>query len=70
MTAAGNRPAYDLIRDLELRLARYFFESEWNERSKTTHEHVAIFEVVRDHRAEEAAPPPDQFWAAVNNPET
>jgi DNA-binding GntR family transcriptional regulator len=53
--AAGNRLAYDVIRDLELRLARYFFESEWNERSETAHEHLAIYEAIRDQRAEDAA---------------
>jgi DNA-binding GntR family transcriptional regulator len=53
--AAGNQLAYDVIHDLELRLARYFFESEWNERSETAHEHLAIYEAIRDQRAEDAA---------------
>ncbi|WP_414446984.1 GntR family transcriptional regulator [Burkholderia sp. 22PA0099] len=53
--AAGNRLAYDVIRDIELRLARYFFESEWNERSETAHEHLAIYEAIRDQRADDAA---------------
>jgi DNA-binding GntR family transcriptional regulator len=53
--AAGNQHAYDVIHDLELRLARYFFESEWNERSETAHEHLAIYEAIRDQRAEDAA---------------
>lgn len=53
--AAGNRMAFDVIHDLELRLARYFFESEWNERSDTAHEHLAIYEAIRDQRADDAA---------------
>jgi DNA-binding GntR family transcriptional regulator len=53
--AAGNQHAYDVIHDLELRLARYFFESEWTERSDTAHEHLAIYEAIRDQRAEDAA---------------
>ncbi len=53
--AAGNRMAYDVIHDLELRLARYFFGSEWNERSDTAHEHLAIYEAIRDQRADDAA---------------
>lgn len=53
--AAGNHLAYNVIHDLELRLARYFFESEWTERSETAHEHLAIYEAIRDQRADVAA---------------
>lgn len=53
--AAGNHRAYEVIHDLELRLARYFFGSEWNERSQTAHEHGAIYEAIRDQRADDAA---------------
>jgi DNA-binding GntR family transcriptional regulator len=53
--ASGNQLVHDVIHDLELRLARYFFQSEWSERSDTAHEHLAIYEAIRDQRSDEAA---------------
>ncbi|AGW95667.1 hypothetical protein N234_37015 [Ralstonia pickettii DTP0602] len=52
--AAGNHFAHDVIRDIELRLRRYFVASEWEERKESLRQHVAIFEAIRAQDVAEA----------------
>nr|WP_234942808.1 FCD domain-containing protein [Cupriavidus necator] len=43
-----------MIRDIELRLRRYFVTSEWEERKASLRQHVAIFEAIRAQDVAEA----------------
>ena len=52
--AADNSLAYAVIQDLELRLCRYFFVAEWEERKESMMQHRALFEAVRDQDVEAA----------------
>ncbi|QQX89882.1 HAD-IC family P-type ATPase (plasmid) [Cupriavidus necator] len=49
--AAGTN---EVIRDIELRLRRYFVTSEWEERKASLRQHVAIFEAIRAQDVAEA----------------
>ncbi len=52
--AAGNSLAYAVIQDLELRLCRYFFVAEWEERRKSILQHRSLYEAIRDQDVEAA----------------
>ena len=52
--AADNSLAYTVIQDLELRLCRYFFVAEWEERKESMLQHRALFEAIRDQDVETA----------------
>lgn len=52
--AAGNDLAFSVIEDLELRLCRYFFVAEWEERKESMMQHRALFEAIRDQNVEMA----------------
>lgn len=52
--AADNSLAYAVIQDLELRLCRYFFVAEWEERKESMLQHRALFETIRDQDIEAA----------------
>ncbi|WP_176456553.1 GntR family transcriptional regulator [Bordetella genomosp. 4] len=52
--AAGNQLAYSVIQELELRLCRYFFIAEWEERKESTRQHLKLYEAIRDQNVDEA----------------
>jgi len=52
--AADNALAFSVIQELELRLCRYFFVAEWEERKESIHQHRYLYEAIRAQDAEEA----------------
>ncbi|WP_186332117.1 GntR family transcriptional regulator [Bordetella genomosp. 13] len=52
--AADNALAFSVIQELELRLCRYFFVAEWEERKDSTRQHLSLYEAIRDQNVDEA----------------
>lgn len=52
--AADNALAFSVIQELELRLCRYFFVAEWEERKESMRQHQRLYEAIRSQDAEEA----------------
>lgn len=52
--AAGNERAHAVVQDLELRLRRYFFVADAQERRDAVRQHTALYEAIRDQEAEQA----------------
>ncbi|MCD0504471.1 GntR family transcriptional regulator [Bordetella petrii] len=52
--AAGNGLAFSVIQELELRLCRYFFIAEWEERKESIRQHLSLYEAIRDQNIDEA----------------
>ncbi|HYG44561.1 MAG TPA: GntR family transcriptional regulator, partial [Bordetella sp.] len=52
--AAGNALAFSVIQELELRLCRYFFTAEWEERKESIRQHLSLYEAIRDQNVDEA----------------
>lgn len=52
--AAGNHFAHAVIRDIELRLRRYFVAAEWEERKESLRQHQPLYEAIRDQNVAEA----------------
>src|SRR3546814_1536673 len=52
--AAGNTLAFSVIQELELRLCRYFFIAEWEERKESIRQHLSLYEAIRDQNIDEA----------------
>ncbi len=52
--AADNALAFSVIQELELRLCRYFFVAEWEERKESMRQHLRLYEAIRAQNADEA----------------
>ncbi|ARP81942.1 hypothetical protein CAL12_14700 [Bordetella genomosp. 8] len=52
--AADNALAFSVIQELELRLCRYFFVAEWEERKESMRQHQRLYEAIRAQNADEA----------------
>lgn len=52
--AADNALAFSVIQELELRLCRYFFVAEWEERKESMRQHQRLYEAILAQNADEA----------------